>query len=121
MDLASKRVCVTGGAGFLGSFLVQRLKAHGVRDVLAVGPARSVHGHLGRTNWEHRRRIRVLARIPPRQHGSVCCDQRCAQDFDLHLDHAPTAQLHARILAQLRTQGAKDQAQGKLALVSQGQ
>ena len=33
MDLASKRVCVTGGAGFLGSFLVQRLKAHGVRDV----------------------------------------------------------------------------------------
>jgi GDP-L-fucose synthase len=33
MDLASKRVCVTGGAGFLGSFLVERLKARGVRDV----------------------------------------------------------------------------------------
>jgi GDP-L-fucose synthase len=33
MDLASKRVCVTGGAGFLGSHLVEKLKARGVRDV----------------------------------------------------------------------------------------
>jgi GDP-L-fucose synthase len=33
MDLAAERVCVTGGAGFLGSFLVERLKARGVRVV----------------------------------------------------------------------------------------
>ena len=33
MDLSSKRVCVTGGAGFLGSFLVEKLKARGARDV----------------------------------------------------------------------------------------
>ena len=33
MDLTSKRICVTGGAGFLGSFLVEKLKARGVSDV----------------------------------------------------------------------------------------
>jgi GDP-L-fucose synthase len=33
MDLTAKRVCVTGGAGFLGSFLVERLKGRGIRDV----------------------------------------------------------------------------------------
>ncbi|MCX6844879.1 MAG: NAD-dependent epimerase/dehydratase family protein [candidate division WOR-3 bacterium] len=33
MNLASKRICVTGGAGSLGSFLVERLKDRGVRDV----------------------------------------------------------------------------------------
>jgi GDP-L-fucose synthase len=30
---ASKRVCVTGGAGFLGSFLLKRLEARGARSV----------------------------------------------------------------------------------------
>lgn len=33
MDLTSKRTCVTAGAGFFRSFLVERLKARGVRDV----------------------------------------------------------------------------------------
>jgi GDP-L-fucose synthase len=33
MDLSSKRITVTGGAGFLGSFLVEKLRARGVRDV----------------------------------------------------------------------------------------
>jgi GDP-L-fucose synthase len=33
VDLSSKRICVTGGAGFLGSFLIERLKDRGVRDV----------------------------------------------------------------------------------------
>ncbi len=30
---ASKRICVTGGAGFLGSFLLKRLEARGARSV----------------------------------------------------------------------------------------
>jgi GDP-L-fucose synthase len=33
MNLAGKRVCVTGGAGFLGSFLVENLRARGCCDV----------------------------------------------------------------------------------------
>ena len=33
MDLTSKRTCVTGGAGFLGSFLVEKLKDRGVQEV----------------------------------------------------------------------------------------
>jgi GDP-L-fucose synthase len=33
MDLATKRVCVTGGSGFLGSFLVDELRRLGVRDI----------------------------------------------------------------------------------------
>jgi GDP-L-fucose synthase len=34
MDLSGKRVIVTGGAGFLGSFVVEALRARGVREVL---------------------------------------------------------------------------------------
>jgi GDP-L-fucose synthase len=33
MDLSGKRVIVTGGAGFLGSFVVEALRARGVREV----------------------------------------------------------------------------------------
>ncbi len=33
LDLSKKRVVVTGGAGFLGSFLVEGLRARGVREV----------------------------------------------------------------------------------------
>ncbi len=33
IDLAGKRVCVTGGGGFLGSAVVEKLAATGVRDV----------------------------------------------------------------------------------------
>jgi GDP-L-fucose synthase len=35
IDLTGKRVVVTGGAGFLGSFVVDALRARGVRDVFA--------------------------------------------------------------------------------------
>jgi GDP-L-fucose synthase len=31
---AKRRVVVTGGCGFLGSYVVERLKAHGAQDVL---------------------------------------------------------------------------------------
>ena len=33
MDWATKRVCVTGGAGFLGSFVVEELNARGATDI----------------------------------------------------------------------------------------
>ncbi len=33
MDLRAKRITVTGGSGFLGSYLVERLRAMGCRDV----------------------------------------------------------------------------------------
>ena len=33
MDLATKRVCVTGGSGFLGSYLVEELHRLGARDI----------------------------------------------------------------------------------------
>lgn len=33
MDLSTKRVCVTGGAGFLGSFVVEELRRYGARDI----------------------------------------------------------------------------------------
>lgn len=34
MDLSSKRVCVTGGSGFLGSYIVEKLHEHGCKDVV---------------------------------------------------------------------------------------
>ncbi|MEN6410540.1 MAG: GDP-L-fucose synthase [Anaerolineaceae bacterium] len=33
LDLSTKRVCVTGGAGFLGSFITEKLKERGVKDL----------------------------------------------------------------------------------------
>ena len=33
LDLSSKRICVTGGAGFLGTHLIEKLKAHGANDI----------------------------------------------------------------------------------------
>jgi GDP-L-fucose synthase len=33
VNLSDKRICVTGGAGFLGSFLVEKLQAHGASEV----------------------------------------------------------------------------------------
>jgi len=33
LNLANKRICVTGGAGFLGTHLIHKLKEHGARDI----------------------------------------------------------------------------------------
>jgi GDP-L-fucose synthase len=33
MDLSKKRICVTGGAGFLGTHLIKKLEARGARDI----------------------------------------------------------------------------------------
>ena len=33
LDLSSKRVCVTGGAGFLGTHLIRKLRENGARDI----------------------------------------------------------------------------------------
>jgi len=33
LDLSTQRVCVTGGAGFLGTHLIEKLKAHGAKDI----------------------------------------------------------------------------------------
>ena len=33
LNLATKRICVTGGAGFLGTHLIRRLKEHGAREI----------------------------------------------------------------------------------------
>lgn len=33
LDLATKRICVTGGAGFLGTHLIRKLQAHGAREI----------------------------------------------------------------------------------------
>jgi GDP-L-fucose synthase len=35
MNLATKRVCVTGGSGFLGSFLIEELRRQGVGNIFA--------------------------------------------------------------------------------------
>jgi GDP-L-fucose synthase len=34
LDLAQKRIVVTGGAGFLGSFVVEKLRARGAREIV---------------------------------------------------------------------------------------
>ena len=47
MDLTQLRICVTGGAGFLGSFLIERLRAQGVPDERILVP-RSVEYDLTR-------------------------------------------------------------------------
>lgn len=33
IDLSAKRICVTGGAGFLGTHLIRKLKSHGAREI----------------------------------------------------------------------------------------
>ena len=33
LDLSTQRICVTGGAGFLGTHLIEKLKAHGAKDI----------------------------------------------------------------------------------------
>ena len=33
IDLSAKRICITGGAGFLGTHLIKRLKEHGAKDI----------------------------------------------------------------------------------------
>jgi len=33
IDLPAKRICITGGAGFLGTHLIKKLKAHGAKDI----------------------------------------------------------------------------------------
>lgn len=33
MDLSKKRICVTGGAGFLGTHLIKKLEARGAKDI----------------------------------------------------------------------------------------
>ncbi|MDP2867054.1 MAG: hypothetical protein Q8O90_12500 [Elusimicrobiota bacterium] len=38
MDLSSKRIMLTGGAGFLGSFVAEKLKARGCKHIFITAP-----------------------------------------------------------------------------------
>ena len=33
LDLSRQRICVTGGAGFLGKHLIEKLQAHGAKEI----------------------------------------------------------------------------------------
>ena len=45
LDLAAKRILVTGGAGFLGSYIVERLEREGARDIAV--PRRAAYDLTG--------------------------------------------------------------------------
>ena len=51
MDLSSKRIMLTGGAGFLGSFVTEKLKARGCKEIFI--PKEQDYDYNGRVKLDH--------------------------------------------------------------------